>query len=477
MKILFQNFRLRISLGLAVVITGLLLSCSSAQKANKSTGFGSEGLTLPPFRERQLGNGLKILYIKDAALPRISITSLIRVGSVQDPASMRGLNHLTASLLDEGSERHNSSELAERMEYLGGSMSINPGVDFTTIAVGGLSFTKVELMDAFLEVLLTPKFPESEIGRVRKLVQNQIKKQQDDPESYTDSMFIKMLFGSHPYAYPSYGTAKTLDKITRKEILNHYKAFYIPNNSQIAVVGDFDEAFERQFEAKLLTWIQGVAPSPVAPTAVKTAPAQIFFQGKKSLVQSQIRMGHLFIERNHPDFLKLRLANMALGGSFASRLNQTVRDDLGLTYGVHSFFDAKKQSGMFEIDTFTRNDKVLETILASQKVFREFHQGGLKAEELKAAQSVMVGQFPHAVETMDKLAQNMLILRFYGIEDSYLTKFVANINSCTLDQVNVVLKQHFLPEGMQIVVFGEDKVAEQLKQISKVLPVPANWQE
>lgn len=478
MNTLFQKSLKFLGQSLTIgAITGMVLACSTAQKSNNISSFGSEGLSLPPFQERQLSNGLKVLYIKDATLPKISITSLIKAGSADDTANMRGLNYMTASLLDEGSEKHNSSELAERMEYLGGSLAINPGADFTTVVVSGLSFTKVELMDAFLEVLLTPKFPDSELTRIRKQLQNQIKKQQDDPESYTDLMFTKMLLGQHPYAYPSYGTTKTLEKITRKDIINHYKQYYMPNNTQIAVVGDFDEAFERQFEAKLLTWLPGTAPKATVPTATKTLPAQIFFQGKKSLVQTQIRLGHLFVERNHPDFLKLRLANMALGGAFASRLNQVVRDDLGLTYGVHSFFDAKKQTGLFEINTFTRNDKVSETVQACQKVFKEFHDGGLKPEELKAAQSVVVGQFPHAVETMDALAFNMLVLRYYGIEDTYLTKFVSTINSYTLDQVNTVIKQHFSPENLQIVVFGEEKVVDQLQKVSKVLPIPNNWQD
>lgn len=467
--------------GIVVLFIGLLIGvlsgCMTGQKQASSNAFGGGGLTLPPFTEKQLGNGLKVIYIKDSSLPKVSITSLIRVGSVNDSSLQRGLNYLTASLLDEGSAKHSSSEIAERMEFLGGKLAINAGADFTTVNVSGLSFTKVELTDAFLEILLTPKFSEIEMIRIRKQVQNQIKKQSDDPDGYADLMFDKMVFAQHPYAYPNYGTAKTLDRVTRKDILNHYQKYYLPNNTQIAVVGDFDEAFERQFEAKIMTWNQGNTPETVVAKSVSAPPTQIFFQGKKSLVQSQIRLGHVFIERMNPDFLKLRLANMALGGAFASRLNQVVRDDLGLTYGVHSYFDAKKQSGVFEINTFTRNDKVYETIEACKKVFKEFHSGGLKPEELQAAKSVMAGQFPRSVETMDALAYNMLVLRFYGIEDSYLTQFISTINGYTLDQVNTVLRQHFQPEGLQIVVFGEDKVAEQLKKIAKVQIVPANWQE
>jgi zinc protease len=460
-----------------ILLTWIMGACASTQKQVPANAFGGSGLVLPTYTEKQLPNGLKVIYIKDSSLPKLSITSLIRVGSVNEAPRQRGLNYLTASLLDEGTDKHTSTEIAERMEFLGGKLSVSPGADFTTLSVNGLSFTKVELADAFLEVLLTPKFPDNEISRIRKQVQSQIKKQSDDPDGYADLMFYKMIFIQHPYAYPSYGTSKTLERLSRKDVLNHYQKYYLPNNTQIAVVGDFDEAFERQFEAKIMTWNHGDSPAVVQSQAVAPAPAQIFFLGKKSLVQTQIRLGHVFIERGNPDFIKLRLANMALGGAFASRLNQIVRDDLGLSYGVHSYFDAKKQSGVFEINTFTRNEKVYETIEACKKVFKEFHEGGLKPEELQAAKSVMIGQFPRAVETMDALAYNMLVLRFYGVDDTYLSQFNATVNSYSLDQVNTVLRQHFQPSGLQIVVFGEDKVIDQLKKISKTQTVPANWQD
>jgi predicted Zn-dependent peptidase len=78
---------------------------------------------------------------------------------------------------------------------------------------------------------------------------------------------------------------------------------------------------------------------------------------------------------------------------------------------------------------------------------------------------------------MDALAYNMLVLRYFGIEDTYLTKFVSTVNSYTLEQVNTVLKQHFIPSNMQIVVFGEDKVMDQLKKLGKVQTVPVKWQD
>jgi zinc protease len=160
---------------------------------------------------------------------------------------------------------------------------------------------------------------------------------------------------------------------------------------------------------------------------------------------------------------------MALGGAFASRLNQRVRDDLGLTYGISSGFEARKFQGPFLMDTFTRNDKVGETIGASLEVYRTFVEKGLSEEELQASKSVIVGQFPRAVETMDALAYQMLLLRYYGIPDSYLTQFVKNVNALSLVEVNAAIKKYFRPDQLDIVVYGDStSVEKQLKKFGAV---------
>ncbi len=474
----------------SILNLGLIASltfCATGSNVNISK-VGSDGLKLPPLIEREYANGLKVIFIKDSTLPKMSITALVKAGSVQDPQSQRGLNYLTASLLDEGSAKHNSSEIAERMEYLGGDIDINADDDFTTIKIKGLSYTRNDLADAFFEILLTPQFPEKELQRIQKYTVNQIQKEEDEPSEFVNLLFNKTVFGHHPYAYPVYGTSETVSSIKRKDVLAHYLKFYNPQNISIAIVGDIDDEFIKNFESKATTWSSGdtkekiIATNKEVESALKnivSQKSQISFLSKKSLVQTQIRFGQVFIERNHPDFLKLRLANMAFGGAFASRLNQKIRDDLALTYGISSYIDAKKQSGMFAMTTFSRNEKVGEIIQASFKEFKEFQKNGITENELLAAKSVVIGQFPRAVETLDALAFNLLALRYYGISDTYLTNFNKTVQSYSLLEVNDVIKRYFEPEKLQIVVFGQDKVIDQLKTISpevaQVKMVSKNW--
>ncbi len=455
-------------MGCFVVAGSLLSGCHSAQKQDSASAF-SEGVRLPEKQEVELNNGLKLLFIRDSSLPRINIMAFVSSGAIDDSKDLSGLSYLTASLLDEGSKKHSSAEIAEQLESLGASLSIQPGYDFTHMSIKGLSYTKYHLLDSFLEILLMPQFEQKELDRVKKQILGVLHKMEDDPDQFADRLMSKVLFQNHPYARPTMGELTSLSKIQRKDVVAHYQKYFIPKNIRVAVVGDFDDLFIQQVRTKFSTWVSDRQPPAIVAKDVQNNTSGIFLKNKKGLVQTQIRMGHLFINRTHPDFMALRAANMVLGGAFASRLNQRVRDDLGLTYGVSSSFDARKFIGPFMIDTFTRNDKVGEAISSSLEVYRDFSQKGITQEELEASKSTLIGQFPRAVETTEALAYQMLALRFYGIDESYLTQFVTNVKALTLPQVNGLLKTYFKPEQLGIVVYGDaSQIEGQLKKLGAI---------
>ena len=449
---------------------GLLswVGCSSISKKSESNS-GIEGVRLPEHSEIELQNGIKILFIKDSTLPRINILAMVGSGAIRDPKNKSGLAYLTASLLDEGTEKHGSSELAEKLESLGADLSIQPGYDYTQLAIRGLSYTRETLLNSFLEILLTPKFEQNEFNRLKKQIQGSLGKMEDDPDQFADRLFSKILFQNHPYAFPTMGELASLNLIQRQDVVDYYKQYFIPKNTMIAIAGDFDDLFIQHVKTKFSAWLSDKKTIGSHWGPPKEGQAGIFLKSKKGSVQAQIRFGHQFIDRSHPDFLSLRAANMTLGGGFASRLNQKVRDDLGLTYGISSSFEARKFTGPFSIETFTRNEKVGEAITATLSVYKEFAEKGISEEELQASKSVLIGQFPRAVETTESLAYQMLVLRYYGIEDSYLTHFVSNVNVLTLQKVNSDLKKYFNPKKLQIVIYGDDSAIEnQIKKFGSI---------
>jgi zinc protease len=219
-------------------------------------------------------------------------------------------------------------------------------------------------------------------------------------------------------------------------------------------------------EKSFAKWESGPGKASELPLPLDDKKMSLQLFSKAGLQQSQIRMGHLGIARTDPDYLRLRLANIVLGGAFASRLNQKVRDDLGLTYSISSFFESKKGTGSFEINTFARNEKVGEAISSTLQVVREFRAQGITQAELDAAKALLIGQFPAAIETADRLAFNLLLLRAYQVPDTYLSQFFSNIDSIQLNEVNAAIRQHLDPDRFKVVVFADEKSVQ--KELSSV---------
>ena len=61
--------------------------------------------------------------------------------------------------------------------------------------------------------------------------------------------------------------------------------------------------------------------------------------------QSELRIGHVAVARNTPDYHALVAANMVLGGQFVSRINLNLREEKGFTYGARTSFDFRRLPG------------------------------------------------------------------------------------------------------------------------------------
>ncbi len=453
-----------------ILLCVLLVACSSSQKSTSkplekasdsesvSTQLSkSSQVSLRPIKIVELENGLKIYFIEDQSLPRVSLQLLVKVGLPQEPQGLDGLNALTAGLLDQGTQSRSATKLADEFGQIGTEMSTAPGGDFTFLSAESLAKDKKQLLGLFSDVILNPAFKNVEIGRLKSNVKAGLLKKIDNPSSYTDDQFDRFLFGDHPYGKDVSGDLKSLTKITKSQITKHYLSWYRPNNSLLAVVGSLTPDFEQEVINSFKDWKSRPLKTDTLGEAPQVSGLQLKLYSKPGLKQAQIRMGRIAVKRKTDDFLTLRAANEVLGGGMASRLMQKVRDQLGLTYGISSGFDFKKDIGAFSISTFTKNESTGQTLQEAIKVYDEFVDQGITERELDAAKAQMIAQFPRALETVDRFAYNLLILEFYEIPPSYLTDFIKNVEKITISDVSRVIKKYLARDQLKIVIFGDEK--------------------
>ncbi len=452
-----------------------VVSCSSStktsMKAAKAEGYvtqSSGSFALKPYKEVTLENGLKVLFIPDNSLPRVSFTLLVKTGSLQESSADAGLNSLTANVMTQGTQTRSAVQIADEFGQIGSAIQVSPGSDMTMFFTDSLSNSKDQALNLLADIVMNPSFKDGEVQRIRSQMVASLKKKVDNPSNVASDRFDEMLFATHPYGRDTSGTEAALKALSKQSLIKHFLAYYRPNNASLAVVGQFPPDFETQVREVFGKWSKRNLPAQQPAVPKDLGEMEVKVITKKGLQQAQIRIGALGIARSDADYLTLRLANEILGGSFASRLNQKIRDDQGLTYSIYSGFDTKLQRGSFEISTFTKNDSVGKTLEETLKVVNEFVEKGATEKELQAAKSQLIGQFPRAIETADRLAFNLLALDVYGVAPDYLTRFNDSVQKAKLADVNEVIKKRIDPKKFQVLIYADNSVVKQIEDLKLV---------
>ncbi len=426
------------------------------------TVFFASQASAEPLAEREiLPNNMVLLHAERKALPIVTIVMAVRAGSVVEPSNKAGLAYLTAALLNEGTNKRTSRQISEAIEFVGGSLSASAGADYTTISLTVLK-KDIDLgFDLLSDILMNPAFNDDEIKRKKRITRNWLIQQNEEPGVVASIAFSKTVFGEHPYARQVQGTIESLDLIARQDIIEFHNVFFAPNNTIISVVGDISrDELKALLNKHLGQWKQKNSVSPPLPSiSAKNNPTVI--KVNKDLTQANIILGHLGISRDNPDYYALSVMNYILGGGgFASRLMDSIRDNKGLAYDVHSYFSASKFSGSFQAGLQTKNESANAAI---DEVLREIER--IKTElvsdkELQDAKSYLTGSFPLRIDSNSKIAGFALAVEFNNLGLDYVDKYPSIINAVTQEDILRVARKYLDANNYVLVVVANMEKAK-----------------
>ena len=173
--------------------------------------------------------------------------------------------NLAANLLDEGTRKRSSAEIADAIDFVGGSLSSSGDNDYATVSVRILK-KDLNLGLDLLATLINPVFLQAELDRKRSETIGTILAEKDEPGVVADKAFDDLIFSSHPYHRPVKGLESTLPAITRADLIEFHQRYYRPNNTLMAVVGDITEQEISDLVSKYLgAWEPKKTKLPVIP--------------------------------------------------------------------------------------------------------------------------------------------------------------------------------------------------------------------
>ncbi len=453
----------------AAVLVILVLFISASLPA------ASKKITLPPYEERTLDNGLRIFIMETREVPLVTLYLLVPAGAARDPAGMEGAANLTGRLLMKGAGGLGAEKIAEAIENVGGDLEVNTARDYTMVMGSFMSEDLPLALEYMVKVVLEPDFPAEEVERERGLVMGGIRRVKEYPASLASREFVRAMVGDHPYARPASGTEKSVSDLTREDIVAFHENYFRPDGSLLAVVGDVKEGKALKLVKEALGgWKKGAGEeAEIERLDMRRSPGRrILVIDKPDLTQSQIRIGNIAVPMNTPDYFPLQVANTLLGGGFTSRLVDEIRITRGLTYHISSRLYQMRSGGIFGIYTFTKNETLRETIdltLGEVEKVRTELAGG---DEVEKTRRYLSGLFPFDLETNDDLAWWLTRLSFHGLEDSFLEDYRVNIEGVDASNIQSAAQGYFHTDDcFMLILTNYEATKDQLEGLGEITVV------
>jgi len=416
----------------------------------------SQVIATPKIQHWQLENGARVYFVESHTLPMVKVIAAFNAGSARDPQDKAGLALLTNHLLNQGAAGMNTDQIARGMEDVGAELDSDVGRDMATIGVRSLS-DKEKLSDAtklLSQLIAQPTFSVNTLDRERSRLMVALQSKKQSPGDIASDLFFKLAYGNHPYGHPDEGNAESVAGITRKDLVDFHRRFYVGRNAVLAITGDLTRSQARALSKQIVGDLPAGKAAAKLP-AIRPGKKSITEQKEFDSKQSHILVGQVGMRRKDPDYFKLYLGNYILGGGgLVSRLSDVVREKNGLAYSVYSYFWPMEQNGPFIMGLQTANKNRDRALKLMDRVLRDFINNGPTKEELAAAKSHITGGFPLRIDNSRKIAEYLSVIGFYRLPLNYLDEFPKKIQAITARQIQRAFKRRIHPENMITVVVG-----------------------
>ncbi|MBE9537323.1 MAG: insulinase family protein [Proteobacteria bacterium] len=396
-----------------------------------------------------LKNGLKVITIEDHKDPVITFQVWYRVGARNEITGKTGLAHLTEHMMFKGTEKYKKGEVSRTVARHGGNENAFTSQEYTayfqTFSKDKLHISLNLESDRMVNMIVDPE----EFLLERDVVMEERRQRtDDDPTSVVVEEMFAAAFKTHPYRNPIVGWMSDLQNLSRKDLINWYKTYYLPNNATIILAGDFD----RSEALKAIKKSFGSIPAGSTPPAMTIKePEQLGERRvwvKKEAQLPFIFAGYKVPNLGHPDEYPLQMLENILSAGKSSRLYKSlVYEKQSALYAGGSYDGLSKDPGLFYfyagVKPGVKTEDVEEGIYLELEKIKE---SGVSNLELQKAKNQLEASFITSQDSIFYQAMQIGRLDAAGVDYHYLEQYLDNIRKVTKEDVVAAAKKYFVAD-------------------------------
>lgn len=420
--------------------------------------FGEEPeMQIPSIWTTEMANGMKVYGIENNETPLVQFRLDQKGGLLLENPEKVGVSNFLAEMMMAGTAGKSPEELEEAIEQLGASISVYAGREQFTISGNTLARNYEATMALVEEILLEPRWDETEFQLIQQRILNQLRQQAANPTAISRNVYNNLLYGSaHMLGHNELGTLESVASITMDDLRAYYNANVSPTMARYHIAG----AAKQPEVVRVLTGLSAKwAKKPVAiPTYDLPAPlteSKIYFVDVPDAKQSVIRVGYLALAETDPDYFPANIMNFKLGGGgFSSELLQVLREEKGYTYGAGSGFSGSDIPGPFVISTSVRSNVTLESLLLIKDIV-ETYPADFNESYLADTKGFMIKSNARRFETLGAKLGILSDISSYGWDHDYPKQQVQIVRDISVDDIKLLAEKYVDAGKMIYLVVGD----------------------
>lgn len=398
-----------------------------------------------------LPNGLEVLVKEDHARKVAALQLWVKVGSADETDAERGISHLIEHMAFKGTERRGLGKIAAEIEGLGGDINAYTSWDETVFHVVVPAHATKQGLDILLDAVLRPTLDSSELEKEKQVVLEEILEGEERPERKASQVLFKTAYTTSPYKYPIIGYRNTVEKVTREDILNFRKKWYVPENMFLVIVGDVDSTqVVKDVEAmtkdlKPTGFFRPPRPSEPAQDAVRSS-----FHRDKNSRETRLHLAFHIPSVEGNDVNALDLAADILGARDSSRLVRVLKKEKGIVNSISAYALTPKEPGLMLIYATLDSKNLGAVTKGVMDEIKKLAKEPPSQEELDRAKVFIESQHVYARETVQGIARSIGNYHADLGDGNYEEKYLRLNRAVTSAQISQVVAKYLFPPNLTL---------------------------
>ena len=418
-----------------------------------------------------LDNGQKVVIKEVHDNPIVIIDTWIRTGSINETDENNGVAHFLEHLFFKGTPKHPAKEFDSLLESKGAVTNAATSKDFTHYYILIPSQYFDLALDLHSDMLLNPLVPRKELEKERKVVIEEIAKNNDRPTTLLYRNLIKGLYKTHPYKRDVIGTKEVISTISREQILDFYNTWYIPQNMTTVIIGDIDT--QKALEAVKLKFNKPVDITSKGQKIVYKMDKRPSSQVENKL-DMKVETGYILIgfkgcqAIDSKDSYALDVLATILGDGKSSRLYKNLKEHKQHVRSISASHSSMRDDSIFFVSANYLTEDIPRLKSAIFDEIIKLQKNEITEEEIQKAKNIIERDTYYSRESVSNIASEIGYTVTLTGDTTFYKNYLDNINKITADDLKRVAKSYLnIDEAVISVILPTKEGKPEIKKEDK----------